>query len=140
MYMTDLREDELLTRVEVPRVNGGAGGAYEKKPSPSSGYALIGVAARLHVDGGTVESARVAANGVMDHGVRLDPVEDAIEGESPSGDSIEAAAAAAGSDLDQSMMMDDIQASAEFRANLLEVYTEQALERAAERAGATVSA
>ena len=140
MYMTDLREDELLTRVEVPRANGSAGGAYEKKPSPSSGYALIGVAAQLHADSGTVESARVAANGVMGHGVRLTPVEESLEGQPLNGDSIGTAAAEAGSELDQSMMMDDLQASAEFRANLLEVYTERALERAAKRIEAVVSA
>jgi len=139
MYMTDLGEDELLTRIEVPRVSD-AGGAYEKKPSPSSGYALIGVAARLQVDDGTVADARVAANGAMDHGVRLDPVEAALEGSSLDGDAIEAAAAHATDDLDESMMMDDLQASAEFRAHLLSVYTERALERAAERAGATVTA
>jgi carbon-monoxide dehydrogenase medium subunit len=140
MYMTDLAEDELLTRVEVPRVNGSAGGAYVKKPSPSSGYALVGVAARLHLDDGTVTDARVGANGVMDHGVRLDPVEDALEGERLNEDTITAAAEHAAADLDESMMMDDIQASAEYRAHLLEVYTERALERAAERAGATVPA
>jgi carbon-monoxide dehydrogenase medium subunit len=140
MYMTDLAEDELLTRIEVPRVNGTAGGAYEKKPSPSSGYAMVGVAARVQVDDGTVTAANVAVNGVMDHGVRLDPVESALEGSDLRDETIETAAGQAGSDLDQSMMMDDIQASAEFRANLLEVYTERALERAAERAGATVTA
>ncbi|WP_246985362.1 FAD binding domain-containing protein [Halorientalis marina] len=140
MYMTDLAEDELLTRVEVPRVDGDAGGAYVKKPSPSSGYALVGVAARLHLDDGTVTDARVGANGVMDHGVRLDPVEDALEGERLNEDAIAAAAEHAAADLDESMMMDDIQASAEYRAHLLEVYTERALERAAERAGATVPA
>ncbi|MUW15959.1 xanthine dehydrogenase family protein subunit M, partial [Halorubrum sp. CBA1125] len=140
MYMTDLAEDELLTRVEVPRTNGSAGGAYVKKPSPSSGYALIGVAARLQVDNDVVTNARVGANGVMDHGVRLDPVEDAIEGESLTEDTIEAAAERATDDLDVSMMMDDIQASSEYRAHLLGVYTRRALERAAERAGATVPA
>ena len=140
MYMTDLAEDELLTRVEVPRLDGGAGGAYVKKPSPSSGYAMIGVAARLQVDGGTVTEARVGANGAMDHGVRLDPVEDAIEGERLDEDAIATAAEQAARDLDESLMMDDIQASAEYRAHLLEVYTERALARAAERAGATVPA
>ncbi|WP_246989692.1 FAD binding domain-containing protein [Halorientalis marina] len=140
MYMTDLAEDELLTRVEVPRVDGDAGGAYVKKPSPSSGYALVGVAARLQLDGGTVADARVGANGAMDHGVRLDPVEDALEGETLDEDAIAAAAEHATADLDESMMMDDIQASAEYRAHLLEVYTERALARAAERAGATVPA
>ncbi|WP_121820301.1 FAD binding domain-containing protein [Halostella salina] len=140
MYMTDLAEDELLTRVEVPRVDGSAGGAYVKKPSPSSGYALIGVAARLQVDDGTVTDARVGANGAMDHGVRLDPVEDAIEGEQLGEDAIAAAAERVADDLDTSMMMDDLQASGEYRAHLLEVYTERALGRAAERAGAIVPA
>lgn len=139
MYMTDLTEDELLTRIEISCTNSNVAGAYVKKPSPSSGYALVGVAARLHVDGGDVSAARVAANGVMDHGVRLDPVEDALEGQSLTGDTIESAAARAAADLDQSIMMDDLQASAEFRAQLLEVYTERALERAADRAGATIT-
>ncbi|WP_050032101.1 FAD binding domain-containing protein [Halorubrum halophilum] len=140
MYMTDLREDELLTRIEVPRLNGSAGGAYVKKPSPSSGYALIGVAARLQIDDGAVTGARVGANGAMDHGVRLGPVEDAIEGESLTEDTIAAAAEQATDNLDISMMMDDLQASSEYRSHLLEAYTERALARAAERAGATVPA
>jgi len=133
MYMTDLAEDELLTRVEVPHQGPNAGSAYVKKPSPSSGYAMIGVAATLHADGGTVESARVAANGAMDHGVRLEAVEDALAGTSV--DDVGSAGERAGDSLDTSMFMDDIQASAEFRAQLLETYTERALERAADRVG-----
>jgi CO/xanthine dehydrogenase FAD-binding subunit len=35
------------------------------------------------------------------------------------------------------MVMDDLQASAEFRERLLEVYTERALTEVAERAGMT---
>jgi len=133
MYMTDLAEDELLTRVEIPHENADTASAYVKKPSPSSGYALIGVAARLELDGDAVESARVAANGAMDHGVRLSAVEEALDG-TAVGD-VTDAAAHAGESLDTSMFMDDIQASAEFRAQLLEVYTERALEQALERAG-----
>ena len=132
MYMTDLAEDELLTRVEVPHQDPSTGSAYVKKPSPSSGYALIGVAATLYTDGGTVESARVAANGAMDHGVRLSAVEDALEGTSV--DDVGSAGGHAGDSLDTSMFMDDIQASAEFRVQLLQAYTERALERAADRA------
>ncbi|WP_197075800.1 xanthine dehydrogenase family protein subunit M [Halostagnicola sp. A56] len=140
MYMTDLAEDELLTRIEVPRGDGATSGAYVKKPSPSSGYALVGVAAQLQVDDGTVTAARIGANGVMDHAVRLEPVEDAIEGERLSDDAISAAAERAADDLEEAMMMDDLQASAEFRSHLLETYTKRALERAAERADATVTA
>ncbi|EMA38189.1 FAD binding domain-containing protein [Halococcus hamelinensis] len=126
MFATDVGPDELLTRVEIP-VADGAVGAYAKKASPSSGYAMVGVAALLDIDGDTIESARVAANGVMDHGVRLEPVEEALVDGTFDADTIEAAADHAGDDLDVDLMMSDLQASNEFRAQLLEVYTKRAL-------------
>ncbi|MGM0592359.1 MAG: FAD binding domain-containing protein, partial [Halobacteriota archaeon] len=140
MYATAVGGDELLTRVDFPSHPDNVA-AYAKKPSPSSGYAMVGVAVTLSMDGQTVEDARVAANGVMDHGVRLGPVESALAGESLDADTIEAAAEQAASDLDELMMMSDLQASGEFRAQLLGVYTERALTDAAARAGvATPSA
>lgn len=139
MYTTDLGPDELLTRVEIPSADG-AVGVYAKKPSPSSGYAMVGVAALLDTDDDTVESASVGANGVMDHGVRLESVEDALAGGSLDDDSIEAAAGHAGDDLDVAMMMDDLQASNEFRAQLLEVYTERALTAAMDGGSASAAA
>jgi carbon-monoxide dehydrogenase medium subunit len=129
MYATDVAEDELLTAVEFP-ARPDATGAYAKKPSPSSGYAMVGVAVSLTVDAGIVEDVGVAANGIMDHGVRLAPVEDALRGTTPSNGTVEAAAASAADDLDEMMMMDDLQASAEFRAQLLESYAERAIREA----------
>ena len=139
MYATDVGPSELVTRVEIPSADG-AVGTYAKKPSPSSGYAMVGVAALLEVDDGTVTSARLGASGAMDHGVRLEPVEDALEGEPLEEDAIEAAAARATDDLDEAMMMDDLQASGEFRAQLLEVYTERALREAMDRVSAPAAA
>ena len=139
MYMTDVREAELLARVEVDHNGTSTGSAYQKKASPSSGYALVGVAAVLETDDGAVESARVAANGVMDHPVRLDPVEAALEGATLSEETIETAAEDAAADLNEMMLMDDMQASGEFRAQLLDIYTERALRQAAERAGQPVT-
>ena len=133
MYATDLAPDELLTRIEVPSANGAAG-AYAKKPSPSSGYAMVGVAALVGTDGDSVQTARLGANGAMDHGVRLEPVEDALVGGSLDAESIEAAAERASDDLDTDMMMSDLQASGEFREQLLKVYTRRALHAASERA------
>lgn len=126
MFATDVGPDELLTRIEIPSA-AGALGAYAKKASPSSGYAMVGVAALLETNGDGVETARVGANGVMDHGVRLEPVEEAIADGTLDDESIEAAASHAGDELDATLMMDDLQASNEFRAHLLEVYTERAL-------------
>jgi carbon-monoxide dehydrogenase medium subunit len=133
MYATDLAEEELLTRIEVPAATD-AVGAYAKKASPSSGYAMVGVAAQLELDGGEVASAGIGANGAMDHGVRLSGVEDELAGVSLDEATIEAAAQRATEDLDTAMMMEDLQASAEFRAQLLEVYTQRALEAVADEA------
>ena len=139
MYATDVGEDEIVTRIEVPSASD-AVGSYAKKPSPSSGYAMIGVAAQLELDGGHVASAGIGANGAMDHGVRLDTVEEALEGEELNDETIEAAAATATEGLDEAMMMEDLQASAEFRAQLLKVYTERALEAIVDRAATPTAA
>lgn len=139
MYATDVGPSEILTEVRVPSATD-AVGAYAKKASPSSGYAMVGVCAHLELDGDTVENARVGANGVVGQGVLLPSVADAIEGESVDEDTASAAASHATDDIDESMLMDDIQASGEFRAQLLEVYAERALLSAAEEASAPAAA
>ncbi len=135
MYATAAGEDEVVTAVEVPHEDDDTASGYVKKSSPSSGYAMVGVAARLTVDGDTVTDARVAANGVMDHGVRLSATEDALAGETFDEATVGAAADAAGDSLDEYMIMEDQQASAEFRLQLLGVYTERVLETVGERVG-----
>jgi len=140
MRKTALDEDELLTRIEIPLVSGDASGAYSKTQSPSARYTLLGVAARMSVDDGTVSTARVAANGVTNHGIRLGRVEDALEGTRLDAETIAAAATQAAAGIDESEMIDDSQASATFRRQLLEVYTQQVLERTAERTGLIIPA
>jgi carbon-monoxide dehydrogenase medium subunit len=135
MYATALGPDEIVTRVDIPSA-AGAHGAYAKKPSPSSGYAMVGVAALVETDGETVTSARLGANGVLDHGVRLEAAEAELEGSSPDDGAVEAAASVATDGIDEAMVMSDLQASAEFRAQLLEAYTKRALAGVTDRAAA----
>lgn len=132
LYETALDEGELLTRIEVPNIGDGVG-AYAKKPSPSSGYAMIGVAAVIHADGDTIESARVAATGALDHAIRLEGVEEALVGAPAEADSAADAAEHAMEGVDEYMLMDDLQASGEYRAHLLEVYAGRAVEAAIDR-------
>ena len=140
-YTTTLSEDEILTSVEVPSLGEGDAGAYVKKASPSSGYAMVGVAVRLHTDGASIEDARVAVNGALTFAQRLEPVEEALSGESLDRDGLAADAAShATDDLEDWDFMDDIQASAEFRAHLLSVYAERAIDRALERVDEPVTA
>jgi aerobic carbon-monoxide dehydrogenase medium subunit len=127
MYATALEPEELVTRIEVPRAGENDLGAYAKKPSPSSGYPLVGVAVMLETDGEEVESARVAANNLMDHAVRLEPVEEALAGAPLEADAMEAATENATEGLDTMMMMQDGQASSEFREQLTTVYAKRAL-------------
>lgn len=130
MYFTDLAENELLTAVEVPHLAETDRGAYLKKASPSSGYAMVGVAVVLETDGGTIESARVAANGAFDHATRLDAVEDALAGEPLAAETAEAAGERATDGVETDELMDDLQASSEYRGQLLRVYTRRAIEAA----------
>lgn len=131
MFATAKGEEEVVTELQVP--HRWSSGAYVKKPNPASGYALVGVAVALVTDGGTIEDARVAANGVMDHAVRLSAVEEQLHGEALNSKTIEAAKNVAGDSVEEYMVMEDQQASAEFRLQLLGVYTERALERAGTR-------
>ena len=132
-YTTAMAEDELLTRIEVENETDNLLSTYLKKESPLTGYALVGVAAALELDGGSVKSARIAANGVIGHPVRLSPVEEALRNAELTPTAIDNAAARATDDIDMSLIMDDLQASATFRSQLLTVYTKRAIERLRER-------
>lgn len=132
MYGTALAEGEILTRLELPKRDDWIG-AYAKKPSPSSGYAVIGVAVALELDGEQVTTARVAANGAMDRAVRLEPVEQALTGRELDQETIDDVSDQACDDLDTGLMLSDLQASNEFRAQLLSVYTQRALANAVDR-------
>lgn len=133
MYMTDVGPEEILTEVTFPRVEASVRGAYAKKASPSSGYAMVGVAVRLEVEDEEIQRARVGASGVLDHGVRLEPVEAVLTGEHLTADLASPASEAALEDIDSSRLLSDAQASAEFRGALLETYTERAVAAATEQ-------
>lgn len=134
MYTTALGSTEILTAVEVPHVGETGTGAYVKKSSPSSGYALIGVAVRLETEADEITNARLAANGAFETARRLEPVEDVLIGRSLEAlDLAESAAGEATTDVEGWELMDDVQVSSEFRGQLLEVYTERAIDKALER-------
>lgn len=133
-YETAVGDDELIGHLRVPSHRDTDASAYVRRTSPSSGYAVVGVAVVLTTDGRTVESARVAANGAVDRAVRLSATEDALAGVSlDAPDALEAAAACAADDIDERALLTDRNASRDFRATLLERYTERALSTAVER-------
>jgi carbon-monoxide dehydrogenase medium subunit len=117
--------------VDLPALAGSTGSAYAKLANPASGYAMVGVAARVTLSGGLAQNVRVALTGAADHATRLTSVEQALEGKALNAESIAAACAQAGEGLD---LLGDIHASAEYRAAMIKVYAGRALAKALERA------
>jgi carbon-monoxide dehydrogenase medium subunit len=127
-------DDELLTRISVP-IDPDAGSAYARKTHPSTGYAAVGVAARLRVVDGTVSDPRAVAVGLCDAPTRLSAVEDALAGVDAGApvDAVESAAERAGEAVDASVREDHI-VSAEQRRAILSPHTEAAVSEALARA------
>ncbi len=133
-HETVRRDDELLTRLSVP-LDADAGGAYARNTHPSTGYAAVGVAARLRVVDGAVSEPRVAAVGLLDAPTRLSAVEEALAG-ADAGDPVDAVAAAAeraGDAVDGDVREDHVVSAGQRRA-LLPEYTEEAVSAALARA------
>jgi carbon-monoxide dehydrogenase medium subunit len=133
-YTTALAPGELLTAVHLPAPAPRSGAAYTKFRHPASGYAVVGVAAVLALDAaGQVATARVAITGVGEKPYRAQATEAALAGASPTAEALRAAAAHA---VDGVAPLEDLFASAEYRAHLTRVYAERALARALARAQA----
>ncbi|HZC26927.1 MAG TPA: xanthine dehydrogenase family protein subunit M [Actinopolymorphaceae bacterium] len=124
---TALAPDELLVEVHVPKFDGW-GMHYEKFNRVAQAWAIVGVAAAVRRDNGTIAEARVALTNMGPTPVRARAVEDALAGESASLDAVAAAAAHATEGTSPS---DDITGSADYRSHLAMVLTRRALAAAA---------
>lgn len=130
LFATALRDDEIITSVEIPRDD--TGSAYAKLFNPASRYAIVGAAAKVGVADGSIQSARIAIGGLTPSATRATSVENALLNAPTSDESIEAAAAQVSNDLTD--VMGDIHASEEYRRAMAPVYIRRALKKAIERA------
>ncbi|HEY8602448.1 MAG TPA: xanthine dehydrogenase family protein subunit M [Thermomicrobiales bacterium] len=126
---SDVQPGELLTAIDLPVSSGKVGMSYQKFSHPASGYAVVGVAATVTVDGsGNCASARVAVTGAGAKATRLTSVEDALVGKPLTEENVAAAAGTAGDGIDY---LGDIYASEEYRAHLVKVFAKRAVLAAA---------
>ena len=131
-FQTALQAGELLTKVRVPRFGSNTGAAYAKVHHPASGYAVVGVAVTLTLDGRrTIHRVRVGITGLGPKAFRATAVERELEGKHPELAVIKAAAQRAAEGIHP---LSDIYASAEYRAQLARVHCRRALEKALARA------
>jgi carbon-monoxide dehydrogenase medium subunit len=129
MFTTELRPDEIITEVWVPRTEG-ASVAYKKFHHPASGYAVVGVAVRIKTAGTKIDSAAIGITGVGHIAYRATAVENALRGK-PMGAMAEAAAYAS----EGVEVLSDYYASADYRRHLAKVFTRRALEQALDASG-----
>ncbi len=131
MLTTALAPGELLVEVKVPAVKPRTGTAYVKVPQKASGFALCGVAVRLSVNAeGVCEEVAVGITGVAPKAYRATAVEDALRGRKVDASALAEASEKAAEGVDP---LEDIHASAEYRAHLARVQCRRALERALSR-------
>jgi carbon-monoxide dehydrogenase medium subunit len=132
MLTTALRADEVLREIRINAPPERTGQSYMKFPHPASGFAVVGVAVSLTLDGdGKCSSAGVAITGVAAKAYRAAQVESALVGSALDEQTIAAAAAHAADGVDAN---GDIYASADYRRHLATVYTRRAIAAAASRA------
>jgi carbon-monoxide dehydrogenase medium subunit len=133
LLTTALGPDELLAEIQVEVPPPRTGSAYMKVFQKASGFAIVGVAARVTLgpNGGMCQTARVGITGVAARAYRARGVEQALEGKALNETAITAAAEHASDNVEA---LSDLHASGEYRLALTRVYTKRALLRALARA------
>ncbi len=129
MLTTQLRHGEILTQVRVPIQKGRAGASYKKLYQPASGFAIVGVAARLSLNAnGKIESASIGVTGLGAKAYRAEAAEKALVGKRAGQNEIAHAAKLTPRGVEP---LDDLHASADYRREMAVVFTRRALEAAA---------
>lgn len=129
---TALNPAEVLTEIRVPVLSGRSGTAYLKVPQKASGFAIVGVAVWLKLDENRVcEDIGVGITGLDAKPFRARGVEEHVRGKRIEPAMIEDAASQVTQGADP---LDDIHASAEFRAHLARLYTARAIQEATKKA------
>ena len=122
---TAVGPDEVLVEVRVPK-HTGWGHHYEKFHRVAQSWAIVGVAAVVRRDNGSIGEARVGLTNMGATPVRAATVEQALAGAAP-----EAVAAAAEHAADGTSPPNDLNGKADYREHLARVLTRRAVAAAA---------
>jgi carbon-monoxide dehydrogenase medium subunit len=127
-FTTTLAPNEILTEVRVPDPGSHAGGTYLKLERKVGDYATAAVAVQLSLSNGTIGEAGIALTGVGPTNIRASAAEEALRGAEPTEAVFaEAARLAAEAANPQS----DIRGTADYKRNVVRVFTERGLRAAA---------
>ncbi len=129
-FTTALEPGELVREVIVPMEDPSAGTSYQKVVQPASGFAIVGIAARIRKTGDQITLARIGVTGLAGKPYRALLVEKALEGRAGSPTDVQNAAALVADGVEANS---DLHGSADYRKHLARVYTMRALAVASSR-------
>jgi carbon-monoxide dehydrogenase medium subunit len=127
VFTTAVGPDEILVEVRVPK-HTGWGAHYEKFNRVAQSWSIVGVAAAVRADGGTIAEAKVALTNMGLVPVRATAVEQALRGQPATAEAIRSAAAHA---ADEASPLEDSSADEDYRRHLAQVLTGRAVSAAA---------
>jgi carbon-monoxide dehydrogenase medium subunit len=130
-FTTALAPTELVTAIDVPDPGPVSGGTYLKLERRIGDFATVGVAVHVSFSNGRVQRAGIALTGVGPKNLQATEAERALAGvELDDGSIAEAARLAAAA----AEPRDDVRGSAEYKRNVVRVFTQRGLRKAAEAA------
>ena len=124
IFTTALEPSEMLAGIHIGRPAVGTRFTYRKIRHPASGYAVVGVAVAVRLQGDAVASASIGITGAAAHAFAGDAATEFLIGKSLSPDAIAEAARLLG---EATECLSDRYASAEYRASLVATETRRAL-------------
>lgn len=127
---TCLEQGELVTEIFIPELKSGEGAAYYKHAvRKAMDLAIIGVASWVKMDGEKIVDCRIAVGGAAITPFRAEAAEKVLIGNEYSEDLLDKAAVAA---MDSCRPISDVRASAEYRADMVRVFTKRSFKKALE--------
>lgn len=132
-FTTALSHDEILTEIAVPAFTAGSAGAYMKLEKRVGDFAIVGVATQISLDkGGRCTKAGIGLTAVGPTVLKATEAEEYLRGKSLSDADVLAKAGELASN--KSSPATDLRGPAEYKKEMVKVFTIRALKRAHQRA------
>ena len=128
-FMTALEPNEILTEARIPTPGEQSGGTYLKLERKVGDYATVGVAVHVSFSNGSVGQAGIGLTGVGPMNLRAVAAEQALAGQALEDGTIAEAARLA---AEEAQPRADVRGTEEYKRNVVRVYVERALRKAAE--------
>jgi aerobic carbon-monoxide dehydrogenase medium subunit len=127
LFPTAVGEGELLTQIRVPK-HTGWGAHYEKFVRVSHQWSIVGIAATVRSEGGTIAEARVGLTNMGSTPLRAKAVEQALVGKPATDEAVRAAVASVAEGTNPPS---DLNGDSDYRKHLATVLTRRAVLAAA---------